>query len=369
MIQANFPPKLDVYPLSEADFKQQEKPLSPAIRVRMSENSFYLVNIPINFILPLGYSLNRLECTLEFCPEDNNPKQQPVIYDVYPKSETVTMLDLSGDLQILLYENLLFLGKITNINQESTDIVPQAEAKLTTYIKSGISFTVNSLNYQCYRQLIKAIGKGNSRAVWQFDGKKSLLGQEILLSVILMIPKTRLKPVDAAASLTANYHFEWLTANILQDYPKRLTNNHPNPIKLDYKWFNITNLPFLNLHPWLTRFHDQDTGKLKVGEIGQILGFSQENMSILLNCTLKDLENDDDNLQSQLFPVYLFIKNFLETIPTLDENEFKRRLNIPTAAFFPHPSLKDYKSLKMYLLERDFDHLRELIELISQQNP
>ncbi|MGK7932708.1 MAG: hypothetical protein AB4041_14925 [Microcystaceae cyanobacterium] len=368
MIRINWPSQLQVYLLSEADFKQLKKPLSRGIRVKIKENNFYLVNIPISFAIPLGYALHRLECTIEFCPEERNPKQRPVIYDLYPKSEIMKILDLSGSLKLGLDENLFFSSQLTNIAQESTEIVPQAEAKLITQIQSGINFLVNPINYQCYRKLIRATGKGNSKVSWQFDGKKSLLGQEVLLGLILMIPKTRSQPVDAMATVTVSYHFEWLTADILQDYGKRMKNNAPNPLKFDNKWNNITNLPFLNLHPLVNRLHDPNTGKLSFREIGGILGFSNKDMANLLNCTLQDLDNDNEQLQTQLFPIYLFIKNFFETIPTLNETQFRILLNVPTASFLPNPSLQSYKSLRIYLLERDFEKLSELMTIIEQLN-
>jgi hypothetical protein len=352
--------------LTPEDFDQQQQSSNPAIRAKMSKFDFYVVCATVNLSLESGYSLTNLECILEFCPDEANIQQKPMIFDLFPKTENKEIFSLSSHLTLGLDENLLFSAQTSHINEESTDIIPISQAKLTAQFKSGVSFQVSPLNYKLYRSITKATGKSDIKASWQFTGKEAFLDGEVILCVILTIPKSRLKPINARGSITAYHQFQWLTADIPQDIVKKLKTPLKNPIISQREFINITNkLSFVNLHPQVRNLHHPETGNIDYTKMAKLLGFSSEKMAKMLNCNLDDLSNENDELQSKILEIYLIIGQIFDIDPSIDEHEFKIVLVKPLSLFLENYSNRE--NLRQFLLRGEFETLKEIIPKIGDK--
>ncbi|MEI7866291.1 MAG: hypothetical protein WCI11_00260 [Candidatus Methylumidiphilus sp.] len=198
--QVRFSPQLDIRTLNSLDFKDQQISLSHELQAKMLVNDFYQVNIPIMLFPKSGWAFTRLECSIEFCPDES--EHRPIVHDMFPHDIWADVISLNTQLNISLDHNLSFK--------------PEKETEL----KMGLSghFKAGVFSYNVRRAKVLARGRGDVGCFWRLDGKECVNNEDTLLSVILAVPKTRKKPLHAIGSLRAYHDFQLGSADIFKDY-------------------------------------------------------------------------------------------------------------------------------------------------------
>jgi hypothetical protein len=198
--QVRFSPQLAIRPLSIQDFDEQKITLSRELLAQMSSNNFYQVNIPITLFPKSGWAFTRLECNIEFCPNDS--KHRPIVHDLFPNDVWVDIMSLNTQLNVSLDHNLSFQ--------------PQPQTKLKLGLSGG--FKAGTFSYHVRRPKILTRGRGDVSCRWRLEGKECVNDEDVILSVILAVPKTRKKSLDVVGSLTASHDFQMWSADIFKDY-------------------------------------------------------------------------------------------------------------------------------------------------------
>jgi hypothetical protein len=198
-----FSPQLDLRSLNNLDFKEQKIPLSRELQAKMLVNDFYQINIPIMLFPKSGWAFTRLECSIEFCPDEN--EHRPIVHDMFPHDVWADVMSLNTQLNISLDHNLSFQAKQ---EVQKTDV----KMGLTGKFKAGI------FSYRVRRANVLARGRGDVGCFWRLDGNDCVNEEDMMLSVILAVPKTRNKPLHAIGSLRAYHDFQLGSADIFKDY-------------------------------------------------------------------------------------------------------------------------------------------------------
>lgn len=182
------------------DFKDQKISLSRELQAKMSVNDFYQVNIPIKLFPKSGWAFTRLECSIEFCPDES--EYSPIVHDMFPRDVWGDIMSLNTQLDISLNHNLSF------------------QARQETKVRMGLRgcFKAGVFSYNVRRSKVLARGRGDVGCFWRLDGKDCVNDEDIMLSVILAVPKTRKKPLHANGSLRAYHDFQLGAADIFKDY-------------------------------------------------------------------------------------------------------------------------------------------------------
>ncbi|MCI5127452.1 MAG: hypothetical protein D3905_09605 [Candidatus Electrothrix sp. AS4_5] len=237
--QIRFSPKLDTRIIDPAEFQESGKEISRDLQAKMEEYDFHQVFMPVTLKSKVGWAFSRLECELRFCDGEIDNSQLPVVYDMFPKDDWVDVLKAGIDCTVTLDEQMQFSA----IPEEPTEFVQsQAGAEFQTTIKS---FLTTSFRYRLRRPKIKARGKLDTVCFWQLDGKECVDEENVLLAVLLMVPKTRKRPIDVTVEAIAYHDFQFLTADIFSGYFKEFDEKLKSffqtgvPLRAESSWQNV----------------------------------------------------------------------------------------------------------------------------------
>ncbi len=244
--QASFSPKLDVIPLTKEKFEQDNLKLVDDLEYRMKNNNFYLISIPITLFPKAGWAFTRLECHLEFCPEENDANQRPIIHDIFPDNVWQEILTFEDSLNLGLDENLAFRAEVEKLEGNWKKLSGEAQAKLSANLGGKANLVVGPFSYRIRRPEIYGTGKKDVKAFWRLDGTKYVQGEDVSLGVVLSVPKTRTLPVSASGVLRAYHDSQLLLSNIFKDWFPTFSSllksffKKGSPVQSEQKWENLT---------------------------------------------------------------------------------------------------------------------------------
>ena len=210
--QIRFSPKLDTRIIDPIELQESEKKISRDLQAKIKEYDFHQVVLPVTLKSKIGWAFSRLECELRFCDGEADNSQCPVVYDMFPKDNWLDVLKAGIDCAVTLDENMKFSA---TLEEPGEFVQEQAGAEFQTKMKS---FLTTSFRYRLRRPKIKARGKLDTVCFWQLDGKEYVDEENVLLGVLLMVPKTRKQPIDVTAEAIAYHDFQFLTADIFSGY-------------------------------------------------------------------------------------------------------------------------------------------------------
>ncbi|NES03305.1 MAG: hypothetical protein F6K22_10875 [Okeania sp. SIO2F4] len=216
--RVEFSPKLTVYPLKPKDFKIEEQQLSNDIKVGMRHYDFYKIDIPITLKSAPDWAFSSLFCDVTFCPDEKGSEQVhllPIIHDIFPSDEWQEILSFQESLTLELDENLAFRAEAEKIEGKWQQLGAEAQAKLAVQVGGGIKLAFGPFNYQIRKAQIKGRGQGTVQASWELQGTKYVNEQDVILGVILRVPKSRNKPINAIGALEVQHDFQVWSAELL----------------------------------------------------------------------------------------------------------------------------------------------------------
>ena len=214
----DFSPKLSIYPLTPKDFKIEEQQLSPDIKVGMHHHNFYKVDIPITLKSAPDWAFSSLVCNVAFCPDEEDSKQVhllPTIHDIFPSDEWQEIFSFQESLTLGLDENLAFRAEVEKMEGKWQQLRGEAQAKLAVQVGGEIKLAFGPFSYQIRKAKIRSGGRGNVKAFWEFQESKYVNEQDVMLGVIVMVPKSRNKPISAIGALEVQHDFQVWSADLL----------------------------------------------------------------------------------------------------------------------------------------------------------
>lgn len=248
--QVEFAPKLSVYPLIPKDLKIEEKQLSPNIKLGMRHHKFYKVDIPITLKSAPDWEFSSLVCNIVFCPDEEDSKQVhllPTIHDIFPSDEWQEILSFQEFLTLGLDENLAFRAEVEKMEGKWQQLGGEAQAKLAVQVGGGMKLAFGPFSYRIRQAKIRSRGRGNVRAFWEFRGTKYVNEQDVMLGIILMVPKSRNKPISAISVLEVDHDFQVWSADLLpfrRFFPEAIRQFLEGGVPIQEKqiWQDITQL-------------------------------------------------------------------------------------------------------------------------------
>lgn len=224
--QALFSPKLDIHHLTKEDFEERGIEPSYDLKAKIRNNHFYQVNIPVTLFPKSGWAFTRLECWIEFCPSEQDANQRPVIYEIFPEDVWSEIFRFQDQLSLGLDENLAFRAQVENLEGNWKKLSSKAQAKLAVRVGGRAGLVVGPFSYRTRRAKVMSRGRGNVESFWRLDGQDHVDSEDVLLGVVLMVPKSREQPLSAVGELKAYHDFQIWTADLFkdwsQDFPKAL---------------------------------------------------------------------------------------------------------------------------------------------------
>ncbi|MCI5156960.1 MAG: hypothetical protein D3906_00705 [Candidatus Electrothrix sp. AUS1_2] len=206
--QIRFSPKLDTRIIDPAELQESRKDISRDLQAKIRKYDFHKVVMPVTLKSKVGWAFSRLECELHFCDGETDSSQLPVVYDMFPKDKWLDVLQAGIDCTVTLDKNMKFSATLEEPGNYASG---EFQAKMK-------SFLTTSFRYRLRRPKIKARGKLDTVCFWQLDGKECVDEENVLLGVLLMVPKTRKRPVSVTAEAIAYHDFQFLTADIFSGY-------------------------------------------------------------------------------------------------------------------------------------------------------
>jgi hypothetical protein len=218
--QASFSPRLDVLPITEATFATREMPPSDELRAAMESNWFYRIHIPVTLFPRSGWAFTRLECAVEFCPGEVSPQKRPLIHELFPDDVWTDVLSIQEDLRVGLDENLEFRAQVEPLKGRWAMLSGDAQARLALHAGGTAKLVAGPFSYHIRRAKIRARGRRNVESFWRLDGNTHVDEEDVVLGVVLMVPKGRRDPVWATGQLRAYHDFQVWSADIFKDWTR-----------------------------------------------------------------------------------------------------------------------------------------------------
>jgi hypothetical protein len=190
--RVDLPSKLVAIPLDESIFKDLNLPVPTNLRFLLQQYNFYLVHFPLTLVPHNDWEFDWLECRVAF-NQDRPPKEQPVIYQIFPEQEWQEVLHAWESLEVGLDQNLEFKLDPTRIpdlqvilDQLKLPVKASIEAKLAG--KGGL--LMGPFEYRLKKARVISQGRGNMMAIWRLYGKEQVLYREPRLGIVLQVPKS-----------------------------------------------------------------------------------------------------------------------------------------------------------------------------------
>lgn len=216
--QVEFSPKLIVSPLTQEDCQVDSEQGLAEIKRKLRKHDFYKVDIPITLKSAPDWAFSNLVCNIAFCPDEEDSKQVhllPTIHDIFPSDEWQEILNFQTSLTLGLDENFAFRVEVEKTEGKWQQLEGEAQAKLAVQLRGGMKLAFSPFSYQIRKTQIKGRGRGNVKAFWELQGNNYVNEQEIVLGLILMIPKSRNKPISAIGALEVHHDFQVWSADLL----------------------------------------------------------------------------------------------------------------------------------------------------------
>ena len=245
--QAKFSPRLDVIPLTNKNFQQRGIEPSDDLKARMKYNHLYLIQIPVTLFPLSGWAFTRLECWIEFCPDEEDANQRPIIHEIFPEDVWREILTFEDSLNLGLDENLAFRAEVEKLAGKWQKLSANTQAKIAANLGGKANLVVGPFSYRIRRAEILGRGRKNVEAFWRLDGNQHVQQEDVLLGVVLTVPKTRKQPVHAIGKLQAYHNFQISKADIFQDHLPHFSDllkswlGKGAPVNHEESWVKITN--------------------------------------------------------------------------------------------------------------------------------
>ncbi|NEP83368.1 MAG: hypothetical protein F6K39_37670 [Okeania sp. SIO3B3] len=78
-----------------------------------------------------------------------------------------------------------------------------------------IKLAFGPFSYRIRKAQIEGRGRGNIKASWKLQGTKYVDEEDVMLGVILMVPKSRNKAINGIGALEVQHDFQVLSADLL----------------------------------------------------------------------------------------------------------------------------------------------------------
>jgi hypothetical protein len=218
--EASFSKVLQVRHLTGKDFEERGIEPFRDLKSKMMRNNFYQVEIPITLFPLSGWAFTRLDCKVEFCPDETEAQFCPIVYEIFPDDVWSEIFKCQNRLDLKLDGNLQFRAKVDFNNDLLKKLSGKAQAKISAKADADSQLVLNPFNYSIKRPEVRSRGKGNSFGRWHLVGKEHVDDEELQLQVILMVPKERTQPVNVTGVLQASHDFQIWSADIFKDYWK-----------------------------------------------------------------------------------------------------------------------------------------------------
>jgi hypothetical protein len=216
--QVEFSPKLSVSPLTQEDCQIDAEQGLAEIKRKMREHDFYKVDIPITLKSAPDWAFSSLVCNIAFCPDEEDSKQVhplPTIHDIFPSDQWQEILNFQDSLTLGLDENLAFRAEVEKMEGKWQQLGGEAQAKLAVQVGGGMKLAFGPFSYRIRKAKIKSRGRGNVKASWELQGTEYVNEQDVILGVIVMVPKSRNKPISAIGALEVEHDFQVWSADLL----------------------------------------------------------------------------------------------------------------------------------------------------------
>lgn len=220
---ASFSPKLVVTEISEADFRRQGIEPSWDMQMKFKDYRFLQVTVPITLFPKAGWAFTRLECWIEFCQDETNNQNKPIIYDLFPEDQWKDILSFTDGFKLGIDAGMHFKAQSEKLSLNTEEF--NGEASGGFGIDSGINskLVVGPFLYNIRRPIVMARGRLNVQAFWRLDGNGYVGNEDVLLGLILMVPKNRRKEINAIGELRAYHDFQTWSADLIRDWGANLT--------------------------------------------------------------------------------------------------------------------------------------------------
>jgi hypothetical protein len=214
--------------LNKKLFKDIGLELSPIYAEQMKERfDFYYMTLSVSMQPARGVQFSRIECSLDYGPKGPN---EPIVQNIFPKSEWKEMLRLGRAMNLGLNANLEWSAGV------STSDIPEIE-KLPVQLKANIEntnnikafITIPEYVYELGKAEIAATGQGNSECFWRIEEPKLQKAQTVQFGIVFKVPKDTAS-IDLIGQVCADTDMKWLTAN-LKDVFAYLSDKFKNLLK------------------------------------------------------------------------------------------------------------------------------------------
>lgn len=216
--QASFSPKLDVRRLTKKDFAERDIEPSRDLKAKMRDNYFYHVGIPVTLFPRSGWAFTRLESWVCFCPDETDFHRCPIVYEIFPEDVWMEILGFQDHLKLGLDENFSFRAEVEKLEGQWEQLSGAAQAKLAVQAGGGARLVVGPFSYHIRRAKVQGRGRLDVESFWRLDSKEFVDEEDVLLSVVLMVPKDRGQTVNAVGELKAYHDFQIWSADVLKDW-------------------------------------------------------------------------------------------------------------------------------------------------------
>ncbi len=216
--RVSFALKPDIYRLSEKDLKGEQQKLSSEIKAKMRNHHFYKIDIPIILKSAPEWAFTDLICDVVFCPDEKKSEEVsllPIIHDLFPSDEWQEIFKLQDSLTVGIDENLAFRAEVEKLEGKWKNLSSNAQAKVAIKIGGGFQLAFGPFSYRIRQARIKSDGIGDVQGSWELNGIEYVNEQDVKLGIILTVPKSRKKSINAMGALEVRHDFQVWSADLL----------------------------------------------------------------------------------------------------------------------------------------------------------
>lgn len=203
----------DILPVEENDFSEHGLSVPTRFKDLAAKHRFYWLRIPVTLMPGENMPFVKLECAVEFNPDEALAPNRPRALSIFPDKKFQTLLATNTSLELGLGENLDLraTAKLPKIETGvgSMNIVGGATGKLQT----KLNVKVGPFEHVWKKALIDHSTPGTEKVFWRIEDTEFFAGDPAGFVVVLQVPRSTTE-LHVAAALQAYPKFSLATADL-----------------------------------------------------------------------------------------------------------------------------------------------------------
>jgi hypothetical protein len=222
---AEFSAYPEVVRLEKKHFKAHGLAVPTQFDTLTKQVRFYWLRFPITLSAPQGLPFRKLECAIEFNPEESAGHLRPVAQTILPDEKFKSQLELSGQVDVSIGPKLEFEAGLPPVPIPLPIGSGSAAGAIDAKLAAKMGVVAGPFTYRLRKALVTHTGTGSQKVVWRLV-EADFAQDDSAFIVVMKVPR-QVDEIKIAGAMQAYHEFSLADAGLvgtISYFTERLRN-------------------------------------------------------------------------------------------------------------------------------------------------